>query len=211
MKLLMNCMLLIMLVLFSESCKTGKRSSKKKKNNFENAINMNAENPTSEAETDSLKVTLDQFLSNSEFTYSEELSYSFESHETRTYSENSSTMSILFSEGSNTKVLSNRENSIKTIIRDIKPSKLLHNINTSMSEYHPAVSSDGKIMAFTGMDRTGYFDTKIDFTKTRNLGGEDIFISEQKNGFWQDAIPLKLLSTNSHEAINQEKLTSGSQ
>lgn len=79
--------------------------------------------------------------------------------------------------------------------------RLSHHINTSASEYHPAVSPDGKTIFFTGMDRTGFFDQKIDFTKTRNAGGEDIFYSTMDNGLWTDARSLMQLNTNGHEAV----------
>lgn len=86
---------------------------------------------------------------------------------------------------------------------EVTPVKLSHNINTSANEYYPAISPDGNTLFFTGMDRTGFFDTKVDFTKTRNIGGEDIFFSLKINGIWSDAKSLKLLNTNAHEAATQ--------
>ena len=65
---------------------------------------------------------------------------------------------------------------------EVAPVKLSHNINTSANEYYPTISPDGNTLFFTGMDRTGFFDTKVDFTKTRNMGGEDIFFSTKVNG-----------------------------
>ncbi len=81
--------------------------------------------------------------------------------------------------------------------------RLPHSINSSTSDYHPAISPDGNTIYFTGMDRTGYFENKIDFTKTRNSGGEDIFFSSMKFGVWRDAQPLQVLNTNGHEAVSQ--------
>ena len=86
---------------------------------------------------------------------------------------------------------------------EVAPVKLSHNINTSANEYYPTISPDGNVLFFTGMDRTGFFDTKIDFTKTRNIGGEDIFFSIKVNGIWSDSKNLKLLNTNAHEAVTQ--------
>ena len=47
----------------------------------------------------------------------------------------------------------------------IKPIKFSHSVNTSASEYYPAISPDGTKMYFTGMDRTGFFDYKILYNK----------------------------------------------
>ena len=52
--------------------------------------------------------------------------------------------------------------------------KLSKSINTKQNEYHPVPNSDGSVIYFVGMDRTGQFSTKIDFTQTRDYGGEDI-------------------------------------
>jgi hypothetical protein len=77
-----------------------------------------------------------------------------------------------------------------------------HHINTSSDEYLPIKNELGTIIFFTAMDRTGFFDFKIDFTKAKNSGGEDIFSSELKNGVWTDARPVTLLNTNSHESVS---------
>jgi len=103
---------------------------------------------------------------------------------------------ILHSKISNNVVINNG-------ILNIKPIKFSHTINTSASEYYPCISPDGQYLYFTGMDRTGYFDYKIDFSKSKNNGGEDIFYSKLLNGSWEDARDLKILNTNGHEAINQ--------
>ena len=72
--------------------------------------------------------------------------------------------------------------------------KLSKAINTRQNEYHPVPNQDGSLLYFVGMDRTSQFGTKIDFTKTRNYGGEDIWVSERVNGIYTDAIPLKDLN-----------------
>ncbi len=81
--------------------------------------------------------------------------------------------------------------------------KLSHHINTSANEYLPALSSDENLIYFSAMDRTGFFDFKLDFTKQKSSGGEDIFISEFKDGIWMDARPINNLNTNGHEVVNQ--------
>lgn len=81
--------------------------------------------------------------------------------------------------------------------------RLSRHINTSASEYLPVLSHDGAKLYFTAMDRTGFFDFKMDFIKQRNAGGEDIYVSEIKDGLWQDARPVQILNTNRHEAVTQ--------
>lgn len=85
----------------------------------------------------------------------------------------------------------------------VHPTKLSHDINTSASEYLPCPSINGDLIIFSAMDRTGYFENKIDFTKTRKFGGEDVFISELKNGIWEDAKPIEKINTNFHETVSQ--------
>jgi len=92
---------------------------------------------------------------------------------------------------------------IEHVHSDNFPLKLSHNVNTAASEYYPSISPDGKTLFFTGMDRTGFFDIKLNFTKTKNNGGEDIFYSKNENGLWSEANIFKVLSTNYHEAVNQ--------
>ncbi|MBM3455173.1 MAG: OmpA family protein [Bacteroidetes bacterium] len=101
------------------------------------------------------------------------------------------------------KIFKRNSSPIKRLRREIYPVRINHSVNTSKSEYHPAISNDGQTLAFTGMDRTGYFDNKIDFTKSRNAGGEDIFISKQLLGFWGDATSVKSINTNGHQAVSQ--------
>lgn len=81
--------------------------------------------------------------------------------------------------------------------------KLSHHINTSTNEYLPVLSKDENTIYFAGMDRTGFFDFKLDYTKQKSSGGEDIFTSEFKDGIWTDARPINILNTNSHETVTQ--------
>jgi outer membrane protein OmpA-like peptidoglycan-associated protein len=80
--------------------------------------------------------------------------------------------------------------------------KLGHSINTVANEYLPALNFDGSVLYFSAMDRTGFFDFKLDFTKEKSAGGEDIFYSELKEGVWIDARPLKEINTNGHEVVS---------
>ncbi|MFM8839046.1 MAG: hypothetical protein ACKOHH_10515, partial [Bacteroidota bacterium] len=43
--------------------------------------------------------------------------------------------------------------------------RLGHTINTAQSETHPCPHPDGSLL-FAGMDRSGHFEYKIDFTQT---------------------------------------------
>jgi outer membrane protein OmpA-like peptidoglycan-associated protein len=81
--------------------------------------------------------------------------------------------------------------------------KLSHHINTSANEYLPVLSADENKMYFSAMDRTGFFDFKLDYTKEKSAGGEDIFISNMKDGIWEDARPVNVLNTNGHEVVTQ--------
>jgi hypothetical protein len=81
--------------------------------------------------------------------------------------------------------------------------KLGHSINTASNEYLPVCSPDGRTLYFSAMDRTGFFDFKMDFTKEKSAGGEDIFMSNFKEGIWEDARPLTKLNTNGHEVVSQ--------
>jgi outer membrane protein OmpA-like peptidoglycan-associated protein len=131
-------------------------------------------------------------------------SFSVSSETFNSYAYTSETSSsILLSSSSSEKVFISDRSPIKQLRREIYPVRINHCVNTSSSEYHPAISSDGLILAFTGMDRTGYFDNKIDFTKSRNAGGEDIFITRQSEGFWGDALGVKQINTNGHQAVSQ--------
>jgi outer membrane protein OmpA-like peptidoglycan-associated protein len=146
---------------------------------------------------DSNKIEMtSEYIDTSNF-LTEESSYSY------SYSSTTSSSSYSITSSSINSTITKNENNIRVIENNINPIKILHNINTSSSEYHPSISPDGKSLFFTGMDRTGYFDTKIDFTKTRNAGGEDIFYSNLNNGIWQDAKSVQKLNTNAHEAVTQ--------
>jgi outer membrane protein OmpA-like peptidoglycan-associated protein len=81
--------------------------------------------------------------------------------------------------------------------------KLGHTINTLANEYLPLLNADGSKLYFSAMDRTGFFDFKLDFTKEKSAGGEDIFYSELKEGVWMDAKPMKEINTNGHEIVSQ--------
>ena len=77
--------------------------------------------------------------------------------------------------------------------------KLGHTINTTSNEYLPLLNTQANILFFSAMDRTGYFDFKLDFNKEKSAGGEDIFLSEKKEGVLSDARPLSKINTNGHE------------
>ena len=63
-------------------------------------------------------------------------------------------------------------------------------INSSISEYIPRISSDGKRLFFTSKDRES------------GLGGEDIWYSDKlADGTWGKPVLFKDLSTASHEAM----------
>ena len=79
--------------------------------------------------------------------------------------------------------------------------KLSKGVNTKQNEYYPVPNSDGSILFFVGMDRTGQFTAKIDFTTTKSYGGEDIWFSIRENGIYTDAKPLKSLNDNNHQAV----------
>lgn len=102
-----------------------------------------------------------------------------------------------------TNIDENNQEAVKTEELDLKRQlvRLPHTINTDVSEYYPCPLPDGKLL-FSAMDRTGYFDYKIDYTVTQSAGGEDGFISSVSDGLPEDALPLKNgLNTNSHECV----------
>lgn len=84
-----------------------------------------------------------------------------------------------------------------------KAIKLGHHINTAANEYLPVLTNDESGLFFSAMDRTGFFDFKIDFTKQKSAGGEDIYFSELKDGLWADSRPISTLNTNGHECVSQ--------
>jgi hypothetical protein len=101
---------------------------------------------------------------------------------------------VVSSKGSNVLTMLNRKRQLI---------KLSHHINTAANEYIPVLSDDENKLYFSAMDRTGFFDFKVDFTKQKSSGGEDVFSSELKDGIWTDARPITFLNTNSHEIISQ--------
>jgi outer membrane protein OmpA-like peptidoglycan-associated protein len=84
-----------------------------------------------------------------------------------------------------------------------KAVKMGHHINTAANEYLPVLTIDETGLFFSAMDRTGFFDFKIDFTKQKSAGGEDIYFSELKDGVWVDSRPISSLNTNGHECVSQ--------
>ena len=91
--------------------------------------------------------------------------------------------------------------SINLLDEAYKKVKLSKAINTKQNEYHPVPNQDGSIIYFVGMDRTGQFSTKIDFTKSRNYGGEDIWESKRVNGIYTDAKALTEINNNDHQSV----------
>lgn len=80
--------------------------------------------------------------------------------------------------------------------------RLSHKINTTSNEVYPILSKDGKTLFFSAMDRTGFFDFKQDFLKSKNCGGEDIYFCKLlSDGVWSDARPITYLNTNGHECV----------
>jgi outer membrane protein OmpA-like peptidoglycan-associated protein len=188
----------VLFMIFFTNCGSGNSSAKIK------SANNKTIRQTDSIFSEMLDSTF-SFSSDSSFiSYQSDVYYfSSETYETTEFYEENESISIVSSEVKEDKVLVSKETPIKLIARDVHPIRILHNINTSASDYHPAISPDGKTLRFTGMDRTGYFDNKIDFTRTKNAGGEDIFISVQRNGLWQEATSLKGINTNGHESVTQ--------
>lgn len=64
-------------------------------------------------------------------------------------------------------------------------------VNTSGNEGLPVPTADGRLLYFTGKDRPDC------------AGGEDVFVSESKQGFWQPALSLGYrINSQSHESAN---------
>ena len=122
-------------------------------------------------------------------------------------SENNRASSDIINKENQSETINNNDvsnsNIVETIDNKRQLVKLSHHINTSANEYFPVLSADEKTMYFSAMDRSGYFDFKVDFTKQKSSGGEDVFTSEFKDGIWNDARPISILNTNSHEVISQ--------
>ena len=68
---------------------------------------------------------------------------------------------------------------VRPLLKDFKRQRIKfgHAVNTSANEYFPICNADGTKLYFSAMDRTGYFDFKLDFIKEKSAGGEDIFLS----------------------------------
>jgi outer membrane protein OmpA-like peptidoglycan-associated protein len=94
---------------------------------------------------------------------------------------------------------------VRPLLKDFQRQriKLGHAVNTSANEYFPICNADGTKLYFSAMDRTGYFDFKLDFIKEKSAGGEDIFLSILQEGIWTDAKPLTEINTNGHEVVTQ--------
>jgi outer membrane protein OmpA-like peptidoglycan-associated protein len=70
-----------------------------------------------------------------------------------------------------------------------RPQRLGGNINTNnRGEYVPAISPDGRFLAFCGE------------TRPDGIGGEDIYLSERKKEGWGEAQLVRALSTSGNEA-----------
>ena len=95
------------------------------------------------------------------------------------------------------------QKSLEVIDQKRQKIKLGHSINTTANEYLPIMNGDGSKLYFSAMDRTGFFDFKLDFTKQKSAGGEDIYYSTLKEGVWTDARPITAINTNGHEVVSQ--------
>jgi outer membrane protein OmpA-like peptidoglycan-associated protein len=93
--------------------------------------------------------------------------------------------------------------SVQIIDKQRPKVKLGHTVNTTADEYLPVVSSDGSRLYFSAMDRTGFFDFKLDFTKQKSAGGEDVYYSNLTEGVWSDSRPISQINTNGHEVASQ--------
>jgi outer membrane protein OmpA-like peptidoglycan-associated protein len=114
---------------------------------------------------------------------------------------------VIATDGKDSVPLTNKDDSAiitcKIIDQKRERIKLGHAINTSSNEYLPILNEDASVLYFSAMDRTGFFDFKLDFTKQRSAGGEDIYISRNEQGVWSDARPIKDINTNGHEVVTQ--------
>jgi outer membrane protein OmpA-like peptidoglycan-associated protein len=88
--------------------------------------------------------------------------------------------------------ISDRFNKIINLLEQPEQKLIVNNlgegINTEYDDYSPVPTADGKMLYFTSFDRPEGF------------GGEDIYVSEFKNGKWQKASNLgSVINTSSHE------------
>jgi outer membrane protein OmpA-like peptidoglycan-associated protein len=97
----------------------------------------------------------------------------------------------------------NKSTNLEIIDQRRKKIKLGHTINTMANEYLPILNHREDRLYFSAMDRTGFFDFKLDFTKQKSSGGEDVFYSDLIEGIWTDARPLITINTNGHEVVSQ--------
>ena len=104
---------------------------------------------------------------------------------------------------SNAKATSSSNKTVQTAadFEHFSAIKIGHHINTQAHEYLPVYDPYTQSLIFSAMDRTGFFDFKIDYTQVASAGGEDIYKSEFKDGLWTDARPFTQLNTNGHEVI----------
>ena len=81
--------------------------------------------------------------------------------------------------------------------------RLPREMNTAANEYLPVpgVLEGEEVLWFTGMDRTGFFDFKLDVIDHLISGGEDLWYAKRENGVWTDARPFTTLNTHAHEAL----------
>jgi outer membrane protein OmpA-like peptidoglycan-associated protein len=135
--------------------------------------------------------------------YFESTSISQSSSGERIYVSQEEAATILNEDESGSEASKNSQSPTETKEVDLNRTvvRLSHHINTDVSEYYPNPLPDGRLL-FTGMDRTGHFEFKIDYSITRSAGGEDGFIADFSNGLSEDARPLpNNLNTNAHEAV----------
>ena len=132
----------------------------------------------------------------SEYEYANyEYQESFNKYESSSTKRTIETTTIIEKERSKYEVTTSLDSSKRAVAKS-------HNINTTVSEYLPIFDESAQELYFTAMDRTGYFDFKIDFTKNEEAGGEDIFVSKLTNNQFQDSRPLTYLNTNRHESLS---------
>jgi outer membrane protein OmpA-like peptidoglycan-associated protein len=84
---------------------------------------------------------------------------------------------------------------------DWRGARLSHTVNTQLDEYLPVIDADKGFLYFTGMDRTGFFDFKLNITEQSNSGGEDLWLSTIGSLGAEDARPIASINTRGHEAI----------
>jgi len=96
-----------------------------------------------------------------------------------------------------------KKKNLEIIDKKRQKTKLGQTINTMANEYMPIVDNSGSKLYFSAMDRTGYFDFKLNYTVQKSAGGEDIYFSKLDEGVWNDARPISSINTNGHEVVSQ--------